>query len=345
MTKQLRSLISIIVSLALLGWVIFIIDFEKLVDEFTQMRWWVLVPATLMLFFHYWLRAIRWRFFLPRGTEAPLKERFDAIMIGNLGTYILPLRAGEIIRPWFLAQRTSTHFGTGFASVFIERFFDLAAVLISFGLVAPYFTSNRLGAVASGVSLPEWVGHGANALIFLASCILLVMLACCLIPQLTDKLISSILDLLPSKLSTPLKRLWADFQRGVEVMASLKAILIVSALTALVWCSAYALTMCFLFLIPAVSPSILMSVTVSVVIALAVAAPSAPGFLGVYQAALVAGFALFTYPPEQATAYAVSTHLLHYVIFVIYGMWVLARTGIKLGGGQWRGATTTTKEL
>ena len=71
-----------------------------------------------------------------------------------------------------------------------------------------------------------------------------------------------------------------------------------------------------------------------VMTALAVAAPSAPGFIGVYQAGCVAALALFGISKEIGIAFSLVTHAYQFVIIVGLGVISLARNGLGLGDLQ-----------
>jgi hypothetical protein len=70
---------------------------------------------------------------------------------------------------------------------------------------------------------------------------------------------------------------------------------------------------------------------VNVIVALAVAAPSAPGFVGTFQfGCLIALSTLYDYPKEFSVAYSVVIHVVQAVIIIAVGSTVLFRRGLKL---------------
>jgi uncharacterized protein (TIRG00374 family) len=66
--------------------------------------------------------------------------------------------------------------------------------------------------------------------------------------------------------------------------------------------------------------------------ALGVAAPSSPGALGVYELAVVGALSLFGINPADALAYALTAHLIQYLITTILGAIGLFRDGLTLTG-------------
>ena len=75
----------------------------------------------------------------PRqGEQVPLRRLFDAFMVGVFATFLLPFRAGEFVRPYYLKRYSHYSFLTCFVSVVVERFFDLATVLLGFAVMLVY---------------------------------------------------------------------------------------------------------------------------------------------------------------------------------------------------------------
>ncbi len=318
-SKVFHSIIGFAISAGLIGWICATVNWNELGREFTKVNFLYLGPSLVVMFLHFWLRALRWRYLLARGREIRLKDLFDSLMLGNFATYVLPLRAGEFIRPYFLTRRAPLSFSASFVSVVIERFFDLAFVLVTFGVMVP----NMPG-------IPDLAFQGAISLAVLAVLILLVMIAGTLMPDVILRIADFCLKFLPEKMRPPLKRFLEDFLAGAKVLGMQGNFVYVLVLSVAVWLSCYFLSYLFLFLCGSPA-SFWVAISVTVIVALAVAAPSAPGFVGVYQAASIAGFSLFGMSKEAAVVYSVVTHGLHFLIFIGYGLLVLFQQNISLG--------------
>ena len=321
--NKLSSLIKIAVSFlvtgGLLWWVLKDINWQEFGTEFGKVNYWTIIPAFIVVIIHYYIRAYRWKFLIKGGESVKLQTLFDAIMIGNFGTYILPLRAGEFMRPFMLSRNSNISFSTGFGSVVIERFFDLTFVLLSFGAILNFIEFSD-----------PWIYQGAKALCVLAGGILFFITACVLAPKWITKFSGFFLDFLPQKVANIGKNFIADFVSAGDPLRDIKKLSMTIFMSLVVWLSVYLIFYIFIFLIPSAQPSILFSVAIAVIVALAVAAPSAPGFIGVYQTACVAGFLLFGYTKESGLVYALISHLMHYVLFIVYGLYLLNRDGLKL---------------
>jgi uncharacterized membrane protein YbhN (UPF0104 family) len=76
--------------------------------------------------------------------------------------------------------------------------------------------------------------------------------------------------------------------------------------------------------------SVLLAVTLGVFVALAVALPSAPGFVGVFQVGCVAATSLFAYPLAAAQVYSLVVHALTFILLIIIGFWLLSVHNLNL---------------
>jgi len=308
------------VSAALVGWLAYSIEWSVVWVALSKVRYELLFPLTALIVLHFLVRALRWRFLLPapsNRSDVRISKLFDGILVGAFATFVLPLRAGELVRPLMLSRQSSFSFGVSFASVVIERFFDLSMVLISFGLMLPHVPG-----------MPGWVEQGAYILTTLAVGLLVFLVLGSLTPIWIDRLIERCLSPLPQRVSAPLLRFVRGLLDATKVLKEPRRLVGIVALTIMVWATNYLLFWGYLWLFD-IPGSVSFVVAIGVIIALAVAAPSAPGFIGVYQTACVAAFALFGLPQEEAIAYSLVSHAHQYVIFVAYGLWVLLKYNIS----------------
>jgi uncharacterized protein (TIRG00374 family) len=295
-------------------------EYAQLAASFERISWWPVVPFGLLFAAHYILRAIRWRYLLPNDELAgpSIRQLFDSIILGNLATCILPFRLGEFIRPLVLTRWTTYGFGSAFISVVIERFFDLATVLISFFVIVQLLPD-----------LPDGLHIAAYSLGSLAFALLVFIVGGCLFPGVIERIVALCVAPLPRGLANFVKRFCGDLLRGAAVIKTPSRLCIILLLTALVWLTAYLQFQVVLLMFP-FNQSFLLSVTLGVFVALAIAVPSAPGFVGVFQMGCVAAASLFAYPEADAKVYSLVVHGLTYLMMISVGFWLLAIHDLNL---------------
>ncbi|HMO01890.1 MAG TPA: lysylphosphatidylglycerol synthase transmembrane domain-containing protein [Oligoflexia bacterium] len=314
-----KALVGFLISAILLFYVCYSVGLKEIFEALLRVNYLILIPGAIALYVQCLLRAWRWRYLLPADlrNQASFKSLLDGYMIGSFATYVLPLRAGEFIRPLVLSMRAPVvGFAIGFSSVVVERFFDLLTVLISFSLVVPL-----LG------EIPTWAIAGARFLAVLAASLLGLLLLAAFLPKFYFLAIKLVEKLLPDIIAKTLKSFISGIIQGTRVLRDWKILLLVLLMTTLIWLSCYSTFYLFLFLVD-VEQSFFAGTVLAIILALAVAAPSAPGFIGVYQVACLAGFAIFGFNREDAVAYSLVTHLLHYLLFSLYALYFFVDTKI-----------------
>ena len=318
--KVIQAALGILVSVGLVIWIILSFEWSAVWSALDRAVWWHLLPLSAVFLLHYCLRAIRWTYLLPAGVKfVPFKERLEPILVGTFASFILPLRAGEFVRPMLLARAGYCSFPVALSSVVIERFFDLSMVLISFAAIA-----------LSGAEFPAWVMSGALILGTLALILLTMMVLCAVVPGVIRSTVQFFCQWLPQKFAALLLRIVDEFLRGVSVIKDRRRLGMVVLYTLLVWGTCFWSFAEFQSLL-GIAPSVAFATTTGVIVALAVAAPSAPGFIGVYQVAFLAAGRLFGLDDSVSLALAIVSHVYQYIFFCAYGAWFLVRTGLSLG--------------
>ncbi|MEY4669192.1 MAG: hypothetical protein RL518_1891 [Pseudomonadota bacterium] len=315
MKKFIQLLVGCSISAAMMYMAFKDLDTAQLTQNLLTIEWWPAIPFLAVFALHFYLRAVRWRFLLPapQGERTSLRKLFDSMMLGNLSTYLLPFRLGEFIRPLVLSRWSEYSFASSFISVVIERFFDLSAVLISFAIVVPMLPE-----------LPGWAVLGAYSLGTLALALLLFLVLGCLFPVFIRNMVALVVSPFPEGLARVSTRFFGDLLDGAAVIRTPTRLGAIVVLTGLIWLTAFLQFYSLLFMFPLEQKSFLLGVTLCVFVSLAVALPSAPGFVGVFQMGCVAAAALFAYPTAAAQLYSIIVHLLTFLLVIVIGFWVLA---------------------
>lgn len=322
MKKSTQLVIGCVISAAMLYLAFKDIDFQKVGQSLAGLHLWPIPIFLLFAGVHLFTRSFRWRYLLPptEGEQVSVRTLFDAFMLGGFSSLVLPGRVGEFVRPLILSKWSSYSFGSSFISVVIERFFDLSAVLLTFALLA-----------TTSLPLPEWASIAAYSLGGMALCLFLFMMISCVAPAFIRSCVAFFLRPLPDKFSSLLGKFLNDLVDGAAVIKTPARMLIVIGLTMVVWGSAYLQFWAIFLMFPEQPSLLLLSVAVGVFVALAIALPSAPGFVGVWQLGCVEACKLFAYPEADAQAFSLVSHFATYVVSVGIGFWLLTIHGMSFG--------------
>ena len=311
-------------TLLILGGFAALLDWSAFFAEFAHLNL-LYVPIYLLLIaVTFWIRALRWKYLLPTDNQIDQRTLFDSFSIGMLGTFLLPFRAGEIIRAWTLRRWRGVPFAVGFASVIAERAFDVLSLLTIFGICL----------IRVEGAPPELI-TAAGVLGGVAVGIIVVMLLCYFYSEgvlsIAQALIRSIFRGRASEHQVKIEAIVVELVSGFRAISTPRELVLVVFLSLGIWLifglAAQAGLWCF-----GEFPSVWVGITTNVVVALAIAIPSAPGFLGVFQfGCWLALSGMFGYPKEFSVAFAIVTHSLQFALVVLIGGLVLRRTGLSIG--------------
>ncbi len=318
-SKSFKLLISFIISGGLIFWIYKTTNWQDVGTSFEAVkdRWYYIIPAVAVFMFHYVIRSLRWEYLL--GIHTSFLARFNAIQFGNFTTYMLPGRAGEFLRPLYLCKKEGLSYPSTFVSIVTERFFDLIMALICFAVML----------LVIDVPKDSWIYKGVPLLVILAVAIFTFIVLAIFYEKILLKIFYFFKNLFPKKIFATLESIVNEVIEGVKPLKNPKNFIITTLYSALVWISTVGFYYAFLFLFFD-APSLKLALAVVVCIAFAVAAPSVPGFVGVFQVACVAAFALCGESKETAVTYSIVSHLSHYLVFVIYGVILIAKNGVSL---------------
>jgi uncharacterized protein (TIRG00374 family) len=283
-----------------------------------------------MLPFHLlglWMRAIRWSYLTKSISESPLPHGplFRATAVGFMAINIFPLRIGEFVRPWLLARETGVRTSAALGTVVIERAIDFTTVAVIGGLVLYFHTQ----------ALPAWVRTGALLLAGLGMIPFGMTLAVRVNERGTLAVAQRGLSILPEGVAERALDVLGQLARGLGSLRERRDVVMVFLCSALLWAGLLAAP--FALGLPAFSieltpgQSVLAVYTLVAFTALAVAAPAAPGFFGVFHFACREALILFHVSPAVAVGYGTVVHLAYWIPVTLVGLISFAHSGLHLG--------------
>jgi len=304
----------IIISLLVLVLLFRFFDWQDVLEALRQAEWIYLLLALPIYFISYLLRAFAWWTILKEA--APFWRVFFTMHIGYLLNNVLPFRLGELGRAYLLG-RDGLGFWRVFSSILIERAFDMIiAVGLLLGALPFVFISSNTQQVA----------------LLVGGIVILGLVTLYLLARNREWALDQFERLgarWPVILRLGKNRLDA-FLEGLEALTSLGRFLRVLISLGVSWLFAIAIQ--FLVL-RAFYPEarLLHAVTTQGISAMGVAVPSSPGYIGVFEAAVVGALALFGISFSIAFAYALTLHLMYILMTGTFGVYGLAISRISLG--------------
>ncbi|MFH0714456.1 MAG: lysylphosphatidylglycerol synthase transmembrane domain-containing protein [Candidatus Diapherotrites archaeon] len=309
-----RYVLSWILSIALIAYILYSADLVKVAQTISRidMRIWLLVCGVYL--FGFVFRAIRSQWIVRPISKLGFLESFHLVNIGFLANNILPARLGEFVRAYALAKRKAIGKLQALSTILVERLLDGIILLAGFAIAVVWTASKAVQSYSIYLIIP--VILFALAMLFLA------------FPEKFYKLFFPLLKKFPFK-ERKIRKRFNDIVAGGKVFRTgWKENAKVWASSALVWAIEVALFggMCYVLGIYLTLPEALLLATF---VGLSTLIPSAPGFLGTYEAAFVIVLTGLGFPADQAVAAAFVTHFSQYIIIAVLGMLALHGLGLN----------------
>src|SRR5258708_28332979 len=125
----IRTGLVTLLAIALFAWFLSRANLSAVANEIAHARiglivWSVIIAAVMPI-----VRAIGWRYLLDPIGPTRFGPVLRATILGFAALAILPARAGDVLRPYFVARSEGLNAASVFATVVMERALDLVAVL------------------------------------------------------------------------------------------------------------------------------------------------------------------------------------------------------------------------
>ncbi len=283
-----------------------------------------LLPGVAVYFVGVWVRAWRWHYLLGPIKKIPTRTMFPITTIGYMGNNVYPARAGEVLRAVILKRKEQVPVSASLATIIVERIFD-GVVMLAFVFVNLPELAHLTGesGFVGNIQQVAVIGTG----VFLGA--LGGFLLAAMFPQTTAKVgLWAIEHFIPKRLQGKVIGIMGRFLDGLASLRSPFNVLMVFFTSIVIWLLE---TGKYWFVMHAFdfSVSFFALMLMNGIVNLATTIPSAPGYIGTFDAPGIA--VLSAYGVDQATAagYTLVLHVALWLPITLLGAYYLAREGIK----------------
>jgi hypothetical protein len=289
-----------------------------------------LLLAVLVTGVTYAVRAFRWQYLLAPIGPTRFSTAFKTTVIGFAATFLLPARAGEVIRPYLLARRERLNATAAFATIILERLIDLIAVLMLFALFVLTSASDVVSGDPAQLARVKFGGLMAAAAAITAAAVLFALAGH---PERMGRLALSIERVLPARLARMVATFVETFAQGLAVLRRPRHLVVALALSFPLWLAIAAgiwlTSQAFHITFPYPASFLVMTI---LVVGVAVPTPGAVG--GFHLAYQIAVQTFFAAPADRAVGAAIVLHAISFVPVTIAGIAFMAGEGLTLGGAR-----------
>jgi uncharacterized protein (TIRG00374 family) len=287
-------------------------------DTIQRATYWWLIPAVLVYFLAVLARTWRWHYLLQPVKPIPTREIFAPVCIGYMGNNVFPARAGELLRAVVLKRQLEVSISASLATILVERIFD--------GIVVLGFVFLNIGSVITKDEFRYITLWGAA--IFIT--VFLILLLAAIFPHNIKSIVKKTVNIIsPVIWREKLISFFSRFIDGLSSLRSPKALTKVLGVSLVIWIiesSVYWLVMqAFSF-----NVGFLNLVFLNGVVNLVTTLPSAPGYIGTFEAPGIAILKLFEVPGAEAAGFMLVLHAVLWLPITLVGAALLFKSGIQM---------------
>lgn len=336
--KNILFIVSITVSIVCTWLFIRNIDWLLLKNALRDANYWFIIPTLILTLLVYVVRAFRWQVLLSHIKRISVVNLLSVTSIGFMANNILPARVGEVLRPFLLSKKEDVKFSTSFATVIVERIFDMLALILFTVMViaflphSPAINQEIAGTAATHVctvresivpSLKKWTEVFAAVGVLTIVCLFFVVIK----PDFFKRILSEMCFFLPHTIRDKILGLYESFVYGLKILEDKTQTGWIMILSFFIWilggAEIYLLGFSFHMHLPFVGACL-----VAVCLALAVALPQAPGYIGVFHIAVLKSLHIFGIETTAAQSYAIVLWAISILPSTVMGFFFLWREGI-----------------
>jgi uncharacterized protein (TIRG00374 family) len=321
--KRWQFWLGVVISLAFLYIALRGLQLGEMLSALGSANYWWLIPGVAVYFLAVWVRAWRWHYLLRPVKSVPTRKMFPIVAIGYMGNNIYPARAGEVLRAVVLKRRTGVSVSASLATVIVERVFDGVVMLAFVFLNLPELARLQVtsGFIGNIQTLAIW---GAG--IFSAA--LAFFLLAAMFPLQAERIVDWLAQrLVPGRFRQPLTSLAYRFLSGLECLRSPREALMIFLTSVVIWLLETG-KYWFVMLAFPFKVRFFTLMLMNGIVNLATTIPSAPGYVGTFDAPGIAVLTAYGVEHALAASYTLVLHVALWLPITLLGAYYLTREGI-----------------
>ena len=321
MKQRLKFVIGILISVLFLYLALRKADLGQTVDALKTARYWYLLPATGLLFFSHWLRALRWRYLLDPIGRFDMKSLFSSLLIGYMANVFTPAHLGEFLRAYVLSRKREVSTGSAFATIVVERIIDvfsLVGIMLLVVFIHPF---------------PDWIMKSGYIMLGLTAALLLFLLGLKKRDGKMRPLLGLMLKPVPKRLGARIEGFIDKFIQGIMPLKEWHDYIAVFILSGAIWvCYVGVFYICLHAFDFVVTYDLVWyaAIVLTVVTTISVVVPSSPGYIGTYHYLCQISLAMFGVPAGPALSYATVVHGINFFPVLVVGLILANYEGVGL---------------
>lgn len=328
MRAVLRTILVVGLAVGLLAIFLRNADLSRVWTEMQSARGDMLALTLVLTAATYFVRAERWQYLLEPLGHTRFWVAFRTTVIGFAASFVLPARAGEVLRPYLLARHERLPATAAFATIIVERILDLVAVLILLGVFFLIFTG---GTAAAAPRLYQAVAVGGLIMAPVGIGVLGAMFVMAGHPERLHAVVLRVERVLPARIAQAVAGFARTFAEGLAVVRRPSRLVFAMGWSLVLWVAIaaqiWAVARAFAIALPFGG-----SFLITAMLVVGVAIPTPGGVGGSHEAFRLGVTSFYGADNNAAVGAAIMQHAVNFAPITLLGLWFLARDGMNMGG-------------
>lgn len=332
MSGRIKTLLSLLVGALFVYWFVHKLNWREVWAEVSEANWGQLGLALSLLVGTYFVRVLRWRRLLKPMARPSLSALFRATMIGFTALFFVGRAAEMIVRPAALSAKERVHPSASYATVMIERVFDMVMVVVFFAVNLIFF--EYIARDADAMRMFGWIKLTGVLLLLVAAAGIYGLSAFRRGRTGALEYLERKLARLPKSLGAATMSLLRQISEGLAVLHDARSLSITVSYTVLLWLMVAVahLLVVRAFGISYADVPFTGAVFVMGLSMLGSVVPTPGGATGPFHTATAAALAFLGVEQNKAASVAIVLHIVIFAPATVFGMYYLVKEGLSLSG-------------
>ncbi len=313
-----KLLTRLVISLLIGGGMLYLasqqMDFSTTFSALAAAQWWVLIPYFLAMAVQHYFRAVRWGYLLAPIYPMPFSRILPIASVGFLAIIALPLRMGEFVRPYLIADPPRIRMSHGLGTMAVERVFD--------GLVLTLTCFIAVAEAKRRTEVPGWILVAGLIAFGIFFGVLIALVLALWKREQAVTLCRQLFSLLSPRLGLRMAHIAEGIVDGFKILPDVRKLLAFLFCTVAYWffnaVAIWVLSYGF-----GINLSLWGGIGVMVIVGIGIMIPGGPGFIGNFET--FAAGALMLYVSSElrqqvGAAYTLTFHVTNALWYTVFGV-------------------------
>lgn len=319
MKKQLKLWVGLVISALAVWFALSGIKFDQVGDSFSRLNWWWLLLSLIPYFLNLFMKITRWQLLFTPGPKVRLGRLWATLNISYLFNTVLPARLGEIVRAYAISRSERISPVRALSTIFLEKIMDVMTMFIFLVLLLPFLN------LGNDIKQAAFITGGLVVAAFLV-CMLMAAFR-----KKSEAVVRWFLRFVPGRFREPIFGLVSEVLDVLSILLNFKLSLNLWAQSVVLW---LLVVVNYMFIGFALNIPLNFELGMVLLIALnlGMVVPSAPGYIGVFEALVKVSLLPF-FPGQESLLISLGLllHITGYLPVILMGAYYTWAEGLSFG--------------